>query len=47
VAHYKLDDPYMENTTNLVSGVIAGGCTTVNNQELTVTTTGQNSDTYF
>lgn len=45
VLHYKLDDPFVEPTTNLVTGITAGGQTTVQNN--VVTTSGVNSDTYF
>lgn len=45
VLHYKLDDSYIESTKNLVTGITAGGQTTVSDN--TVTTSGNNGDTYF
>ena len=45
VLHYKLDDGYVEGTTNLCNGLVAGGRTTVSGN--TVTNTGENSDTYW
>lgn len=45
VLHYPLSDKYLEDTTNLVTGISAGGQTTVNNN--VVTTSGVDKDTYF
>lgn len=45
VLHYKMDDGYVENTTNLITGLTAGGQTTISNG--IVTTSGVNADTYF
>lgn len=45
ILHYPLNDRYMENINNLVTGLTAGARTTVNNG--VVTTTGENADTYF
>ena len=45
ILHYPLSDKYLEDTTNLVTGITAGGQTTVNNN--VVTTSGVDKDTYF
>ena len=45
VCHYPLSDSAVEPTTNLVTSITAGGRTTVNGD--TVTTTGEDKDTYF
>lgn len=45
VLHYPLDDKYIESTTNLCNGLIAGGRTTVINN--TIVNTGANADTYW
>lgn len=45
--HYAFNDTGNESTTNLVTGVVAGGRTTVDTTNLTVTTTGADADTYF
>ena len=45
ILHYKLDDPYVEGTTNLCQSLVAGGRTTVTNG--TVSNTGANQDTYW
>ena len=45
ILHYPLSDKYLESTTNLVTGISAGGQTTVNNN--VVTTSGVDKDTYF
>lgn len=45
ILHYPLSNKYLENTTNLVTGITAGGQTTVNNN--IVTTSGVDKDTYF
>lgn len=45
VLHYPLSDKYLEDTTNLVTSISAGGQTTVNNN--IVTTSGVDKDTYF
>ena len=45
VCHYPLCDSAVEATTNLVTSITAGGRTTVNGD--TVTTTGEDKDTYF
>ena len=47
VIHYTFDDIMAEDITNIVTGVAAGGRTTVDTTNLTVTTTGINQDTYF
>lgn len=47
IAHFPLADPYVEFTTNLVTGLTAGGRTTVGDNGLSVTSTGENADTYF
>ena len=45
ILHYKLDDPTLESTTNLITSISAGGQTTVSDN--VVTTSGSNADTYF
>ena len=46
VLHYPLNDKYIENTTNLVTGLTAGGQTIIDGT--TVKTKGEsNADTYF
>lgn len=45
VLHYKLDDEFIESTTNLVTSLTAGGQTTVSDN--VITTSGTNADTYF
>ena len=45
VAHYTLGDSYLEGTTNLVTSLTKGGQTTVSGNS--VTTSGENKDTYF
>lgn len=45
VLYYPLNDPLLEPTTNLVTGLKAGGRTTVSGG--IVTTTGEDKDTYF
>ena len=47
LVHYSFNDLLSEPTINLVTGVASGGRTTVNSTNLTVTTTGENKDTYF
>lgn len=45
ILHYPLSDKYLEDTTNLVTGITTGGQTTVNNNVVTIS--GANKDTYF
>ena len=45
--HYSFNDICMEDTSNLVTGLTAGGRTTYNSTEKSITTAGENSDTYF
>lgn len=45
VLHYPLNDKYIESTTNLCNGLVAGGRTTVINN--TIVNTGANADTYW
>lgn len=45
VLHYPLSDKYIEDTTNLITGITSGGQTTWANNILT--TSGTNADTYF
>lgn len=47
VLHYKLDDKFCESTTNLCSNLKAGGRTILSTNPLMITTTGENSDTYW
>ncbi len=47
VAHYQLKDSSIESTTNLVTGLTAGGRTTVSSDGLSATTNGTSGDTYF
>lgn len=47
VIHYNFNNELIEATTNLVTGVVAGGRTTANTTNLTITTNGTDGDTYF
>lgn len=46
VLHYPLSDPYVEDTTNLITSLSSGGRTVVVNNT-TIQTTGENADTYW
>lgn len=45
--HLPFNDVCTEQTDNLVTSLTAGGRTTYNSVDMSVTTTGENSDTYF
>ena len=47
VAHYQLKDSAIESTTNLVTRLTNGGQTTLGKNNMSVITSGANSDTYF
>lgn len=45
--HYTFDDILAEPTTNLVTGLVAGGRTTLDSTGKAITTSGEDADTYF
>ena len=45
--HLPFNDVCTEHTDNLVTSLTAGGRTTYNSVDMSITTTGDNSDTYF
>ena len=47
VIHYTFDDVLAESTNNLITGLRSGGRTTYDSTNSTITTTGENKDTYF
>jgi hypothetical protein len=47
VLHYTFDSAALESTTNLITGLKAGGRTTYNAADKSITTAGLNQDTYF
>jgi hypothetical protein len=47
LVHCNFDDDLIEGTTNLITSLKAGGRTVYDAKNLTITTTGENIDTYF
>jgi hypothetical protein len=47
VMHYTFDDVCTEPTTNLVTGLVKGGRTTLDSTGKVITTNGEDGDTYF